>query len=45
MYDEGKVFYASLDHHASDFDVPEAETIVQRGMLWASSDWQAWLEI
>jgi uncharacterized protein len=38
MYGEGKVFYCSLGHHASDFDVPEAETIVQRGMLWASKD-------
>jgi hypothetical protein len=30
------VFYASLGHVAKDFDVPEARTIVQRGMLWAS---------
>ncbi len=35
-YGEGKVFYCSLGHHASDFDVPEARTIVQRGLLWAS---------
>ena len=35
-YGEGKVFYCSLGHHASDFDVPEACTIVQRGLLWAS---------
>lgn len=32
----GRVFYCSLGHHASDFDVPEARTIVERGMLWAS---------
>jgi type 1 glutamine amidotransferase len=32
----GKVFYCSLGHHASDFDVPEAREIVRRGMLWAS---------
>ena len=32
----GKVFYCSLGHVAKDFDVPEARTIVQRGMLWAS---------
>lgn len=32
----GRVFYTSLGHVASDFDVPEARTIVQRGMLWAS---------
>jgi type 1 glutamine amidotransferase len=33
---EGRVFYTSLGHVAKDFDVPEARTIVQRGMLWAS---------
>ena len=32
----GKVFYSSLGHHASDFDVPEAREIVRRGLLWAS---------
>jgi hypothetical protein len=32
----GRVFYTSLGHVARDFDVPEARTIVQRGMLWAS---------
>lgn len=36
MYGRGRVFYTSLGHVASDFDVPEAKTIVQRGMLWAS---------
>lgn len=36
MWDRGKVFYCSLGHHASDFDVPEARTLVQRGMLWAT---------
>ena len=35
-YDKGRVFYSSLGHVASDFDVPEAKLIVQRGMLWAS---------
>ena len=34
MWDRGRVFYCSLGHHASDFDVPEARTLVQRGMLW-----------
>jgi uncharacterized protein len=33
---EGKVFYSSLGHVVKDFDVPEARTIMQRGMLWAS---------
>ncbi|GAB4560720.1 MAG: ThuA domain-containing protein [Anaerolineae bacterium] len=35
-YGQGKVFYCSLGHVARDFDVVEARTIVQRGMLWAS---------
>ena len=33
---QGRVFYCSLGHVAKDFDVLEARTIVQRGMLWAS---------
>src|SRR5690349_16231106 len=33
---EGRVFYSSLGHVFSDFDVPEARTIMQRGMLWAA---------
>lgn len=33
---QGRVFYSSLGHVNSDFDVPEALTIMQRGMLWAS---------
>ncbi|MBF0289720.1 MAG: ThuA domain-containing protein [SAR324 cluster bacterium] len=32
----GRVFYTSLCHVASDFDVPEAKEIIRRGMLWAS---------
>ncbi len=32
----GRVFYTSLGHVAADFTVPEAKTIVERGMLWAS---------
>lgn len=32
----GRVFYSSLGHVRSDFDVPEALEIMQRGMLWAS---------
>jgi len=35
-YGQGRVFYTSLGHVAADFDVPEARSIVQRGMLWAS---------
>lgn len=33
---QGRVFYCSLGHVASDFDVPEAREIVKRGLLWAS---------
>ena len=36
MYDKGRIFYSSLGHHASDFDVPEAKEIELRGMMWAS---------
>jgi type 1 glutamine amidotransferase len=36
MWGKGRVFYTSLGHVASDFDVPGARTIVERGMLWAS---------
>jgi uncharacterized protein len=35
-YGKGRVFYASVGHVAKDFSVPEARTIVQRGMLWAA---------
>lgn len=30
------VFYSSLGHVVKDFNVPEARTLMQRGMLWAS---------
>lgn len=33
---EGRVFYFSLGHTVADFEVPEARTIVERGLLWAS---------
>jgi type 1 glutamine amidotransferase len=33
---EGRVFYSSLGHVARDFDVPEARSIMQRGLLWAA---------
>ncbi|MCY3883652.1 MAG: ThuA domain-containing protein [Gammaproteobacteria bacterium] len=35
-YGQGKVFYSSLGHVASDFDVPEAKEIMKRGMIWAT---------
>ena len=36
MYGKGRVFYTSLGHVASDFNVAEAKEIVKKGMLWAS---------
>ena len=36
MWGQGRVFYSSLGHVAKDFDVPEVQVIIQRGMLWAS---------
>jgi len=35
MWGQGRVFYSSLGHVATDFNVPEAREIVNRGMLWA----------
>lgn len=32
----GRVFYASFGHTVADFEVPEALTIVERGLLWAA---------
>ena len=37
-FGKGKVFYSSLGHVASDFDVPEALTIMKRGILWAMDE-------
>jgi type 1 glutamine amidotransferase len=36
MWGEGKVFYTSLGHIATDFDVPEVKEILRRGMIWAT---------
>lgn len=35
-YGEGKVFYMSLGHVASDFKVPEVMEIIKRGAAWAA---------
>jgi type 1 glutamine amidotransferase len=35
MWGEGKVFFSSLGHVATDFDVAEAREIQRRGSLWA----------
>lgn len=34
-YGKGRVFYSSLGHVASDFEVPEALEIMKRGIRWA----------
>jgi uncharacterized protein len=36
MFGKGRVFYSSLGHAHTDFDVPEVREITNRGMLWAS---------
>jgi hypothetical protein len=36
MWGKGRVFYSSLGHVAKDLEVPEALTIITRGMLWAA---------
>jgi hypothetical protein len=36
MWGDGRVFYSSLGHVASDFNVPEAREIQLRGMEWAA---------
>lgn len=36
QYGKGRVFYSSLGHVASDFDVPEALEIMKRGIRWAA---------
>ena len=33
---EGRVFYSSLGHIASEFEVPQMRTILRRGMAWAA---------
>jgi type 1 glutamine amidotransferase len=35
-YGDGKVFYCSLGHVDADFEVPEAQTLVERGLIWAT---------
>jgi uncharacterized protein len=35
VYGKGRVFYSSLGHVASDYNVPQALEIQKRGILWA----------
>jgi len=47
-YGDGRVFYTSLGHVAADFSVPEALTIMQRGIVWAAQSKyapkEAWIQ-
>ena len=36
MWGNGRVFYTSLGHQDNVFDVPNAQEIMRRGMLWAA---------
>ena len=36
MWGRGRVFYCSIGHKIEDLLVPEANTMIKRGMLWAS---------
>jgi hypothetical protein len=33
----GRVFYNALVHHADNFDIPEARTIMRREFIWAAA--------
>jgi type 1 glutamine amidotransferase len=35
-YGQGRVFYSSLGHVASEFAVPQMKTILRRGLVWAA---------
>lgn len=35
-YGQGRVFYSSLGHVASEFAVPQMATILRRGLVWAA---------
>jgi uncharacterized protein len=36
MYGKGRVFYCSVGHIAKDVQIPEARTMITRGLLWAA---------
>ncbi|MFA7493551.1 MAG: ThuA domain-containing protein, partial [Proteiniphilum sp.] len=36
QFGKGRVFYSSLGHVASDFNVPEALEVMKRGIRWAA---------
>ena len=38
-YGNGRVFFSSLGHVASEFDVPQMKEILRRGLLWSAHAW------
>ena len=36
MWGRGRIFYGSVGHVYTDFDVPEPKEIMRRGMIWAA---------
>jgi type 1 glutamine amidotransferase len=36
LWGEGKVFVSTIGHRPQDLDVPQARTLTERGLLWAS---------
>lgn len=36
VYGKGRVFFSSLGHNPSVYDIPQAKRMMERGMLWAS---------
>ncbi len=38
MHDQGRVFYSSLGHKPTEFEVPEMATILRRGINWAARE-------
>ncbi|MEX6505208.1 ThuA domain-containing protein [Jiella sp. M17.18] len=36
-YGKGRVFYSSLGHVVSEFEVPQMKEILRRGLLWAAA--------
>jgi type 1 glutamine amidotransferase len=36
QWGKGKVFYCSLGHCMEDFEVPQCQEIIRRGLIWAA---------
>ena len=35
----GRIFYSAIGHAPEEWDIPEAQTLMQRGVTWASGRW------